>query len=201
MRQVLPGALLLTALGLMLVSPAYAQSPGNTGIRLGLGTDISGGIAYGGQVNYTIPKGVSAVELGVTVFGGSFTEDSNNGFNDYHETTDVVAFGVIANYLIRHSMETEGPYFVVGAGFGAFSVEWREESPTDGSLGPPLSGGGSYQEEDGSAGGAILNFGIGHRFSEEIDLRAQVPTFFIGGGDQRSSQVVPTFTITVGVAF
>ena len=95
----------------------------------------------------------------------------------------------------------EGPYFVLGAGVGGVSVSWREESPTDTSLGSPLPGGGSFQEEDGTVGGAILNAGIGHRINESVDIRAQVPTFIIAGGDQRESQLVPTFTVTVGFAF
>jgi len=98
-------------------------------------------------------------------------------------------------------MDTQGPYFVAGIGVGIFSVDWREESPTDVSLGSPLAGGGSFQEEDGTAAGAILNFGIGHRFTEQIDLRAQVPPFLIGSGDQRGTQAVPTFTLTLGVGF
>ncbi len=201
MRRAFHGALLLTFLGVALVNTAYAQSQGRAGIRFGAGTDISGGIAYGGQINYTLFQGENAVELGLAFFGGSFSEDSNNGFNDYHEETDVFVLGAIVNYMFRHAMETQGPYFVAGFGVGAFSVEWREESPTDVSLGSALAGGGSFQEEDGSAAGAILNFGIGHRITEQVDLRAQVPTFFIGSGDQRGGQVIPTFTITLGVGF
>ena len=90
---------------------------------------------------------------------------------------------------------------MVGAGVGAFSVEWREESLTDSSLGTVLPGGGSFQEEDGSAAGLILNLGIGHRFSEKFDLRAQLPTFFIGSGENRGEKVVPTLTVTAGIAF
>jgi hypothetical protein len=181
--------------------PALAQSSGNVGLRLGVGTDIGGGVAFGGTVDYTLPQQTNALELGLTLFYGSFEEDSNNGFNDYFETTDLFAVAAIANYLFRHSMDIPGPYFLVGAGVGAFSVSWREESPTDTSLGPPLSGGGSYQEEDGVAGGGIINFGIGHRFTEKIDLRAQVPTFFVGGGEEREGGVIPTFTLTLGIGF
>ena len=34
-----------------------------------------------------------------------------------------------------------------------------------------------------------------------VDLRAQVPTFFINAGDQRDGMVIPTFTVTLGIAF
>ncbi len=201
MRRAFHSALLLSCLGFVLVSTAYAQSPGRIGVHLGVGTDVSGGIAYGGQIDYTLPKGPNSLELGLTLFAGSFEEDSNNGFNDYYETTDILVGAGMANYLFRHAIGTGGPYFVAGVGAGAFSVEWREESPTDTSLGLPLSGGGSFQEEDGLAAGFILNLGIGHRFTEQFDIRAQAPTFFIGGGDERDSQVVPTFTLTLGIGF
>ena len=192
-------ALLPSCFVLTLSTAAHAQ--GRAGLRIGAGADISGGVAYGGQLDYTLFQGDNSFELGVVGFGGKFEEDSNNGFNDYHEETNILVIGAMANYLLRHSMEVNGPYFVAGVGVGGFTVEWREESPTDTSLGSPLSGGGSFQEEDGTVAGLILNFGIGHRFNEQVDLRAQVPTFFISGTDARDAQVVPTFTVTVGIGF
>ena len=155
----------------------------------------------GGQIDYTLLQGPNSFELGLVGFGNKFTEDSNNGFNDYQEETDVLVIAGIANYLFRHSMANGGPYFVAGAGVGAFAVEWREESPTDTSLGSPLAGGGSFQEEEGTTAGLILNFGIGHRFNEQFDIRAQAPTFFISSGDQRGDQVIPTLTVTLGIGF
>jgi len=158
-------------------------------------------VAYGGQLDYTLFRGLNSLEVALAGFGGTFEEDSNNGFNDYHEETDLVVIGAMANYLFRHGLEASGPYFVLGAGVGAISVSWREESPTDTSLGSPLPGGGSFQEEDGTVGGLILNPGIGHRFSERFDVRAQVPTFFVAEGESRAAQTIPTFTITLGIGF
>lgn len=201
MRRTFHGVLLLISLEVALVSTAFAQSPGRTGARFGVGTDISGGIAYGGQIDYTLFQGDNSLEFGLAFFGGSFEEDSSNGVNDYHEETDILVFGGMANYLPRHGVDSGGPYFVVGLGVGAFSVNWREESPTDTSLGSALAGGGSFQEEDGTTAGLIVNLGMGHRFTEKFDLRVQVPTFFISSGDSRESQVVPTFTLTAGIAF
>lgn len=179
---------------------AEAEKPGVFGIRLGIGTDIQGGIAYGGQVNYTLFKANNAFELGLGVFGGKFEETSDNGFNIYEEETTIFVIGAIGNYLFNWSMEKSGPYFVAGLGVGAVSVEWEERSPTDTSLGTPLPGGGSMQSEEGSGAGIIINFGIGHRFSENFDLRAQIPTFFFDApGD--ASGVVPTITVTAGFNF
>jgi hypothetical protein len=31
-------------------------------------------------------------------FGGKFEEDTNNGFNDYHEETDLIVIAALANY-------------------------------------------------------------------------------------------------------
>ncbi len=198
----LPAAVLVAALALGLVAPpALAQITDGMGVRGGLGTDINGGIAYGGELNYTKGFGKNALQVGLALFGGSFDETSDNGFNTYNESTDIFVAGVMANYLFQYSMESPGPYFVVGFGFGAVSVNWEERSKTDTSLGTPLPGGGSMQSVDASAGGTILNLGIGHRFTEQFDLRAQVPTFFVFGGPEGASATIPTFTITAGVQF
>lgn len=197
---------MLIVSSIALIGPAYAQeattaSPGNFGIRFGIGTDISGGIAYGGMINYILRQQQNAVEMGAAFFGGSFEEDSEEGIHTYNETTDVVVFGALVNYLFRWSLDLSGPYFVTGIGFGAVSVEWEETSPTDTSLGPPLPGGGSSQSEEGTVGGLILNFGIGHRFNEMFDLRAMVPVLFVSGGDEREGSVVPMIAATAGLTF
>ena len=75
------------------------------------------------------------------------------------------------------------------------------KSDTDETLGTLRPGGGSSQSEEGTVGGVILNFGLGYRFNEQFDLRAQVPTFFISAGDQRDGAVVPTFMATAGISF
>ena len=96
----------LGALGIvcLVALPAHGQQVGRLGARVGLGTDINGGVAFGAQIDYTLFQGPNSLEVGLTGFGGSFEEDSNNGFNDYHETTDIIVVGAMANYLIRHSL-------------------------------------------------------------------------------------------------
>lgn len=192
---------LMTCVVLLSSGAAYGQKPGAVGVRAGIGTDIEGGIAYGAQVNYTLFQNTNAFELGLAVFGGKYEEESNNGFNDYFEETNLFVFGVIANYLFRYAMELEGPFLLAGVGVGAVSVEWEESSPTDESLGPPLPGGGSKQTDEGTAAGMILNVGLGYRFTELFDLRVQVPTFFISESDARESKVIPTLTLTAGLSF
>ncbi len=135
MKQLLHVGLFLVCLGLVLSNVAVAQSTGNVGIRIGVGTDIEGGLAYGSQLSYILNQGVNAFELGLAVFGGKYEETSNNGYNDYFEETKLLVFGALANYLIRYSLDVTSPYFVAGVGVGAVSVEWEERSDTDTSLG------------------------------------------------------------------
>jgi len=180
---------------------AIGQISDGLGVRGGIGTDINGGIAYGGELNYTKGFGKNALQIGLNLFGGSFDESTTEGMYTYDETTDLFVAGVLANFLFSYSMETPGPYFVVGFGFGSVSVNWEERSTGDTSLGTPLPGGGSMQSADVTAGGTILNLGIGYRLTEQFDVRAQAPTFFIFGGPDGASTTVPTFTITAGVQF
>lgn len=218
MKKWVPSVVLVAGLGVACLGNAVAEVPrleekpaeplkGVMGIRLGAGADITGGVAYGGQLDYTIERETNAFELGLVVFMGTITEDSDNGYDpsslyyhEYHEETDVLVVAAIANYLIHYAAELSGPYFVLGAGFGAFSLEWTETSATDTSLGMPF-GAGSMQSEDGTAAGALVNFGIGTRINEKFDLRLQVPTFFIPAGDVRDGGIVPTLTITAGLKF
>lgn len=195
------GVLVVVCIGMAIGAAAQDQTPGMIGVRAGIGTDISGGIAYGAQLDYKLLQDANAIELGLAVFGGKFEETSDNGFNEYTEETTIFVFGALVNYLVRYSLDSGGVYLLGGAGFGAISVEWEERSDTDTSLGTPLPGGGSKQSEEGTTGGLILNLGLGYRFSEQFDLRAQAPTFFISAGDERDGMVVPTVTITAGLSF
>ena len=179
---------------------ADAQIADGIGIRAGVGTDITGGVVFGAELNYTRGLGLNAVELGVAFFGGSFEEDSEEGNFTYFEETDIVVVAALVNYLFSYSLDKPGPYFVAGAGVGAISVDWEEFSPNDSSIGPPVSG-GFLDSDDGTAGGLILNFGIGHRFSPQFDLRAQVPTFFILGAPGDATTVAPAVTVTAGLRF
>lgn len=192
--------------GMLGALPAAAQTaPGGVGLRVGLGTDISLGIAGGAEINYGRMLGANAVEMGLMLFGGRFSEESIDenfasvGCCRYSERTDVVVLAALANYLFGYN--TPGPYFVGGFGLGAISVSWREESPDDTSLCPPLPGGGSVDEEDGVVAGTVLNLGIGTRLSPRVDLRAQVPLFITVSDSPGGNSVIPTFAVTLGYRF
>lgn len=185
---------------ILIVNVVYAQPTGTFGIRGGVGTDISGGIAYGGSINYQFPLGNNWAEIG-PVFFASHAEETTEEINTYVETTDLVVFGVLANYLFNYNPNEPGVFFVAGFGFAAISVEWEEKSDTDISLGTPLPGGGSKQSADGTAGGSVLNVGVGYKFAGTVDVRAEIPVILIAGAPGEASAVAPAFTATLGIRF
>jgi hypothetical protein len=172
------------------------------GLRGGIGTDINLGLAFGGGVNYMLENvGNSPLELGAVLYYSHATETSNNGFNDYHETTNVTVFGMLANYLIGYKVGAPGMFVLGGFGLGVMNVYWEEWSPTDESLGELLPEGGSRMDDGGLAAGSVLNLGGGMAFSNGADLRFEIPVILVFGEYGEASAVVPTFTITAGMRF
>lgn len=188
---------LLLSLSFIVIT-AYGQTDqtGTFGIRAGIGTDISLGIAYGAGFNYRLQENM---ELGLVLFGGKFSETSNNGVNDYEETTNIFAIAAQANWLFNHRPDETKPFFIAGTGLAFISYEWEERSATDTSLGTPLPGGGSMQSEEGGTGGVIFNVGAGMTFASPFDLRFEVPIMVPFGIENVS--VVPLFMITAGYRF
>jgi hypothetical protein len=115
---------------LFIINTTYGQTEqtGTFGIRAGIGTDISFGIAYGAGFNYRLQENM---ELGLVLFGGKFSETSDNGFNVYEETTDIFAIAAQANWLFSHRPDETKPFFVAGTGLAYISYEWQESSATD----------------------------------------------------------------------
>jgi hypothetical protein len=181
-----------------IISSSYGQTDqtGTFGVRVGIGTDISLGIAYGAGFNYRMQENM---ELGLTLFGGKFSETSDNGSNLYEETTNIFAIAAQANWLFSHRPDEAKIFFIAGTGLAFISYEWTESSATDTSLGTPLPGGGSQQSEDGGTGGLIFTLGLGHTFSSPFDLRFEVPIMVPFGIDNVS--VVPLFMLTAGYRF
>ena len=178
-----------------------AKLPINIGLRGGIGTDISGGIAIGANGNYQVDLGGIITELGVSLYYATNTSNSTNGINKYTEKTTLFVFGGLANFLFNYIPGTGGLFFVAGAGLAGINVEWTEESPTDTSLGTLLPGGGSKQSRDGFVGGSVLNLGIGYLFENGFDLRFEVPTIVAFGAPGKAAGVIPTFTLTGGIRF
>jgi hypothetical protein len=178
-----------------------SSNRGKFGIRGGIGTDISGGLVYGGNFNYLFPTVPSPFEVGVVVFGGSFEETTSEEINTYVEKTNILVIGVLGNYLVNYNRFASGVFFLVGSGFGFIDVAWEESSDTDESLGNPLPGGGSVQSDEGSAFGFIFNAGLGYKFSNSGDIRLEIPVFIITSAPSDASSVIPTFTLTIGFRF
>ena len=190
------------SIALLVVGALATQaSESGVGLRGGAGTDISGGIAYGGGINYLFSQdGEGAWELGLVGYAGSF-EETTIETNTYVETTDVFAFGVLLNRMVKYLPGRRGAFVVFGIGAGAVSVNWEERSKGDTSLGTQLPGGGSMQSADGTAGGLIVNLGVGYVFSGPLDLRLEAPVIFNSDPPGNSSSVIPTITLTAGVRF
>jgi hypothetical protein len=189
----------LLTLFLLLIGISHnAFASEGLGLRVGAGTDITGGIAYGLGINYLTEFDSQPVELGIVLYSGNFEEETEE-FHTYKETTDVFVFGALANFLFRYNPQKPGVYYVAGIGIGAISVDWEEKSATDTSLGTPLANGGSKQSADGSAAGSILNFGIGTTFSGGFDLRLEIPIIISFDSPGESSSVVPTLTLSAGL--
>jgi len=184
------------------ISPTYPYSnaSGSIGIRAGIGTDINLGLAYGGGINYLFNLNPNAIELGLVVFGGH-SEETTEDYNTYTEKTDVLVYGVLANYLFGYELRKSCFFGLIGLGFSAISVEWEESSPDDVSLGTPLLGGGSKQSEDATAAGSVFNVGFGIAFDGGFDIRAEAPIIFIFDAPGDASSVVPTFLATLGYHF
>lgn len=183
---------------LIAASNGTAQSMPRVGIRGGVGTDINLGLAYGVGLNYAVGAR-NPVELGVMLFGGSFKEESSEGSHSYNEKTDLLVYGMMANYLLGHSPDRRGLYFVAGVGVAGVSASWEERSATDVSLGTPLPGGGSMQSEDGTGAGTVLNLGFGAYVSNRVDMRVELPTIVTFAPPGGASSVVPTLIATLGL--
>jgi hypothetical protein len=179
----------------------FASEVPKIGVRGGIGTDLDLGLALGGGVNYMLDVSDNPLELGVVTFYSHSVEESNNGYNDYTETSNVLVFGMMANYLLGYKLGTPGMFLLGGFGLGVMNVNWEETSPTDVSLGELLPGGGSRQDASGTAAGSVFNLGGGMAFSNGADIRLEIPVILVFGEYGDASTVVPTFTITAGMRF
>ena len=185
----------------LIAGTVRGQDSPKIGIRGGIGTDMSFGLAYGFGINYLIEFPQNSLEFGIVLFGGSFEEETDEGIHTYIENTDLIAFGVEANYLFGYNPRESGIFFVAGTGLASINVEWEERSDTDESLGTPLPEGGSMQAVDGTAGGVIFNLGVGGSFSSGLDIRAELPVILTFAAPGGSSSVIPLLTVTLGYRF
>ena len=171
------------------------------GIHAGIGTDIGLGLGLGVKASF-FPLGVdnTPLEVGPEFFYSRTVDKSTEGGNDYTETTRLIIFGVLANYLFRYSYRENRTYFIVGAGFAVMSVDWEETSPDDISLGTPW-GTGSMQSAETTTGGSVLNVGVGRSFRNGLDIRLETPVIIIFSPPGGATGISPTVTIMAGYRF
>jgi hypothetical protein len=192
---------IVTLVILLISGTASGQTTPQIGIRGGIGTDASLGLAYGLGGNFMIDIPNNSLELGVIFFGGSYEESSDEGMHTYDETTDLMVFGFVASYLIGYVPRQPGLFYIAGIGLASISVDWEERSDTDVSLGTSLPEGGSMQSEDGTGGGMVFNLGIGRSFSNGLDIRTELPVIVTFAPPGEASAVVPNMIATVGYRF
>lgn len=188
-------------ISVFLFTSVFAQQQPRIGIRGGVGTDINLGIAYGAGINMLFGQQEAYYELGIVFFGGSFEESTDEGIHTYDETTDILVFGLMGNYLINYTPGEPGMFYIIGAGLASIDVSWEERSDTDESLGPLLPGGGSMQSEEGTAAGSVLNLGAGRTFSSNLDIRMEIPVIVTFSAPGEASSVIPSLILTAGIHF
>ncbi len=193
------GKLCFAVVLVVAVSASAAPLGDGIGVRGGIGTDITfGGVAFGAGVNSLFQE---RLEIGLMGYYGKFEETSDNGVNEYEETTEVTAFAALVNYLYGYERDRKGWLFVGGAGLAYLGVYWEERSDTDVTLGELLPGGGSMQDFEGSVGGLLFNLGAGYSFGNGFDVRLEVPIVIAFGDTGGAAGVIPLFTLTGGYRF
>lgn len=176
------------------------KSDGLTGVRLGIGTDINLGTAYGIGINRLMQVGATPMELGAVYYGGHSEETSTSGIHSYTDITDVHVFGVLANFLHGYDKDAPGLFAITGFGVAGISVTWEESSPTDTSLGTRV-GAGSKMSAEGTTAGSVINLGLGINVSKGFDIRAEIPVIFVFSAPGKSSGIIPTGTLSLGFKF
>ena len=172
------------------------------GVHAGLGTDLNLGLGIGAKVSI-IPSMYRGhpLELGAELFYSHSVEVSDNGFNEYEETTNLVVFALMGNWLINYVPEQIGFYYIVGIGVAGISVDWRETSETDSSLGEPYGTSGSQQSAEGVTGGTILNLGAAYNLGDGFEIRLELPFLVIFTAPGQASAVAPALTLMGGYRF
>ena len=174
--------------GLLLLIAPRASAADQLGLRGGVGTDPSLGLAYSAGASWLVAPGVqNPVEIGVDLFYAHSRSSSFENDNEYIEETWLTLLAVRADILFGYSPEQPGLYQVAGFGVAAGSVEWEETSEDD-----PTAD--SFFE--GTASATVLDLGLGYVLGGGLDLRVSAPILFFLGETGGAAAVVPTLTAT-----
>lgn len=152
-------------------------------IRLGLGTDVSLGLAYSAGIRFFADN---------LEFGPDFYVSSTEWHDDrYKETTDISVLAFQAN--IRSPMHKPSRYLLYGIGAAAVNVYWVESSESDTSLGTPCCNGGSKHDFEGTVFGLVTNLGMGFELTQSTEMQISFPVIIIFGVND-NTLFVPTLT-------
>jgi len=98
---------------LTISAPSSTEENSGFGIRGALGTNITGGIAYGAGANYFMGLQKGGMGADIMLFGGSF-----------EETTDIFVFGLFVNYFYNYTPGQAGSFLLLGLRLGSINVSW-----------------------------------------------------------------------------
>jgi len=168
------------------------------GVHFGVGTDVQLGLGFGGGVSYVFfPEGGSTgFEFGPDLFFHSSVEEYDDYNWHYKDTTSLQVFGVRANALFGYTPGGSGIYWVAGTGFAAVAVDWESVSTyTPDPRSRVLDG------AHGTAGGWILNLGVGSTLGAGWDVRMELPVLFLFSNYGKAAAIAPTLTLVAGLRF
>lgn len=174
------------------VEPQGMPSSGGFGISGHVGTDISGGLGFGGGVFYVlIPGGGSSgYEFALDYFFHEYDEQES----DVKNYTDLNIFALRANWLWNYQRGQSGVYFVTGVGFVFATLDYSIE------YNPAVYGYSLTESYDYSSVGNIINLGVGWTSASGFGLRFETPMLLFYDSGQ-SSSFVPTFTLAAQFVF
>jgi hypothetical protein len=173
-----------------------AQDLAALGVHAGAGISGGGDLVYEALIDLADLSCSPGVAVALRAFGEASARRTTpvSPTREEQEEMRVWGVGLIAEVLLRHSLETRGPYVAVGLGVGPLWFRWRLDSIGPGV--PPEIG----AEEEGLTVGSILSAGLGQRLHPSVDVRAQATAVLVPSTDLREDlALIPFFTLTAGV--
>jgi hypothetical protein len=178
-------------------APQSAQSGGGPGAgQFGVvghvGTDISGGLGFGGGLSYILtPGGASyGYEFAVDYFFHEY-EWAEGGEREF---TDLSIFAFRTNWLWNYQPNQSHVYFITGVGFVFAALDYVIEYDAS------VYGQFSSESYDYTSVGNVINLGVGYTSDMGLGVRLETPMLFLYSAGQASA-FVPTFTLGVKFIF
>ena len=174
------------------VEPQASPSSGGFGISGHVGTDISGGLGFGGGLSYVLVPGGSSsgYEFALDYFFHEYDEEEP----DVKNYTDLSIFAFRANWLWNYKHGQSGVYFVTGVGLVFATLDYTIE------YNPAVYGYSLSEIYDYSSVGNIINLGVGWTSGMGFGLRFETPMLFFYSSGEAAS-FVPSFALAVKYVF